>query len=80
MLMKKPQTASEISEVTGCTFANVRARLKALHAEGLVYVVDWHVTKNGTGRVWAWQPSVCAFDDAPRPQRGPIRKRARKTQ
>jgi hypothetical protein len=77
MLMKKPQTATEIAEVTGCTLANVGARLRALHAEGLVYVSDWRSVPKGRAKVWAWQTSVCMFEDAPRPKRGPrIRKRS----
>lgn len=69
-LMKKPQTHAELREVLEVTDkVRLQTYINALHDEGLVYVAEWKKSRalGGYSPVYAWQPSVCHFPDAPKP-------------
>ena len=75
LLVKQPRSNIELVEARGQENDNgqVGAYLKALRAEGLIYIKRWIRGRNGRSRfipVWAWQPSVLHFPDAPHPLTG----------
>ena len=69
MLIKKPSTHKELVERMGLSDRlHVVDQIEAFRREGLVYVQRWEGGRNGNDfPVFAWQPSVCFFPDAPRP-------------
>jgi hypothetical protein len=75
LLMKQPRTMPELIDATGRNSnrgwnRNISLTIKALHGEGLIYVQMYRRQYGVSGpsvAVWAWQPSVCAMEDAQRP-------------
>lgn len=68
LLVKKPRTVRELADCMGLRSTTTLYRnLEALRAEGLVYIGEWKYTHKAVAAVYAWQPSVCCFTDARRP-------------
>ncbi len=71
LLMKAPRTPSDLASAMGTTNSDQPYRyLRPLRDEGAVYIKEWRSPPPGGGRyapVYAWQPSVCAHPDAPKP-------------
>lgn len=70
LLMKEPRTISELADAMEASNKDLVYRyIDAFRGEGLVYVKEWRKHSRGAlGAVYAWQSSVCALEDAPRPR------------
>lgn len=70
LLVKQPRTAAELNHAMNLHRSSTVAYryVKALRGEGLLYVTDWRSIGGPLGPVYAWQPSVCANPDVPRPR------------
>ena len=70
LLMKSPRTPSDLARAMGTTNSAQPYRyIRPLHAEGALYIKDWRPPAV-SGRyvpIFAWQPSICAHPDAPKP-------------
>ena len=71
LVVKLPRSRRDICDVLGLSTRNgsVDTILRGLRDEGLIYIESWSrrgMVGNWTP-VFAWQPSVCALPDAPRP-------------
>lgn len=76
LLVKQPRTVTELSVAMGQQIPNDQPYryIKALRAEGLLYVKEWRWHYTGCGRpapVYAWQPTICELPDAAKPSREP---------
>lgn len=65
-LMKKPRTRAELAQLMDTSRTqNMSNYIDVLRAEGLIYISGWRETPTRPAAVYAWQPSVCCFQDVP---------------
>ena len=66
LIVKKPRTLNELAQAMGVKRSQtLRDYVHALHDEGLIYVSGWQETVTKPAPIYAWQPSVCCFQDVP---------------
>lgn len=65
LLLKQPRTVREIGDLMDKERGRVGDWIIVLKAEGLIYISGWQKTNGRDAAVYAWQPSICCYEDAP---------------